>query len=771
MTLYDDPVGYDDASGYDSTPFVPGAVMFVSSPSPRYSTATLGDGGVTWDADVLRVSSNSARSSTARLVLTPAAVPLVINDWPIERQAHVMPALSAAQPRMRPHVDYDVDRGVVGRDHVFVDGVDVTFLRNCPTLIGETVESSPLGDDRASLEFPQVKPWDIPGEGDLWMLREDAPVEIFRVTPGGDRVHRFDGFLSSFSDYSGDGRETYTVECEGTLAQAMHEPWEPPLFLDETDIGILIPRALNAVTGRRWAKIPETVTGFTSRDRGSQDQSVWQQVQNWLAPAWTTDGRQLALVRVAAGVYRLQLKEPTTVVHWTVTKGAPGVAVDLVHDSSTRRDSVYGRGVAPDGGVWANWFFPFLDQFVPPPYPMAGFANMAVGTTDADTTTGRGVSDWQRRMRELGYPVTVDGVMNSADSKWVGRVQKDRGLTVDESLGPQTWNGTFDPGPTEVDLRAVRRPMATKPEVEEFLYAANGARVGKNPAFDSRIIRHAMPGVNFGAGIRKSDAFGPSADILAREGTTGATGTITLSTDPHESGSSRLDIRAGHNVKVLGHRGEIVVQVASVSHGVLSSTLTVDERARDALAVEAILERNREARKNVSNRRGNYTRDQLDKAEVVQYESESQAGVLPRYAVNGNSGLWSVVPMFVSQVGVAKIHLEASPDAEIICALFSRPITPSRLASFVPNPLASSAGWYDAVDTLKGKYGCMEAFGTPDSPGGYWPEQKGSGPLTGILEDTSSTLYDSGYGGVVWVALFASKSTWVEGRIYPAVPS
>jgi hypothetical protein len=154
---------------------------------------------------------------------------------------------------------------------------------------------------------------------------------------------------------------------------------------------------------------------------------------------------------------------------------------------------------------------------------------------------------------------------------------------------------------------------------------------------------------------------------------------------------------------------------------------------------------------------------------VVQYESESKAGFFPRTAVNGNVGLWTGRKLFVSQVGVAKIAFSTSPKAELVVALFNRPTQTSVLASRIPAPLSSSDGWYDHVEELQEKYGLMEVFGTPENPGGYWPRQKGKGPLTGLLRDTSSTLYDSPYGGFVWCFVFTSVSAWVEGRVYPAV--
>jgi hypothetical protein len=212
--------------------------------------------------------------------------------------------------------------------------------------------------------------------------------------------------------------------------------------------------------------------------------------------------------------------------------------------------------------------------------------------------------------------------------------------------------------------------------------------------------------------------------------------------------------------------------VSEVSVNDLTVTLTVDSRARDALTVEAILERNEEARRDPSARSGTKDQASLNKAQVVQYESESKAGFVPRTAINGDSGLWTIRKTFVSQVGVAKVEFTATgPNSELVVALFNRPIRTSVLESLVGDPLSSAEGWYDNVDVLQESYGMMEIFGTPENPGGYWPKQKGAGPLNGRLRDSSSSLYDSPYGGFVWVAMFTSQSCWVEGRVFPAVPT
>jgi hypothetical protein len=735
-------------------------------------------GGALPGSDAITAPIACGVEVAARFLPRPVAPPLgVLSEWPLIRQAHIMDALTEANPRYTAHVDYEVDYEEAGRLHVLVGGTDVTYLRGAPVAFDDYSMSAPFGPTTARISMPQVKPWDEDGEGDLapFAPGRDPAVEVCLVRPDDSVEQVWEGFLAVADDSSGQGREDYEFTAEGIFAQAAHQPHNPNPFMEPTDVGHVIADALNGVVNRRWSAVPRVTTGILTRNRGAQGQSVWQYVQDLLSLAWTDDERQWTLARVAPYTYRLQLKSVVTATDFTITKGAPGVSVSLSRDQSQRRDCIFGRGIDKDGGVWGNWFFPGLDRFVLPPYPMAGFASMAVGTTDADTTTGRGVTDWQRRMREIGFPVRVDGVMNSADTSWVKAVQRKRGASPDGILGPQTWAATFDPGMTDQDLTAVRLPLVALPDSEPYLYNANGSKVGHNPLHDALRVRHAMTEVDFGAGISKAEAIELAGRMLERESAAGWSGTVVLLTDPHEAGTTRFDIRPGHNVHVIGHRGGVDLQVSDVSVSGLAVTLTVDEKARDALTVDRILERNRDARRDPSGRGLGNDRSALNRSDVVQYEAESQAGTVPRAAVNGNSGLWTVLPIFVSQIGVAKVEFYATePKAEMCIALFERPITANRLASFLPDPLADDEGWYDNVDTLRSKFGLMEVWGSASNPAGYFPRQKTgnpSGPLTGRLEERSGAIYSSKFGGFVWVAIFTSHSCWVEGTVFPAVPT
>jgi hypothetical protein len=728
-------------------------------------------GGATGAEDVVTVDVDAGVDVTPYVLLRPVAPPAgVLTQWPIERQAHIMPALSEANPRYRPHVDYTVDFEETGRLHVFVRGEDVTYKDGCPAFFDDWSSSVPMLSETARIALPQMKPWHDPGSAPWEMFAEDSSVEIALVRPDDTVDHLWEGFLSIEGDTSGQATEDYLFTADGLFAQAAHELWDPPIIMDPTDYGHLIADVLNSVTHRRWGKIPRFTTGQTTQFRGEMGETKWQYVQDLLARCFHPDHRQLTLARVAPYTYRIQWKKAIDAEpDWTVTKGAHGVAVRLERNHASRVDAIYGRGYAPDGGFWCGRVFPGLDSGVPPVYPMAGFANITVGTTDADTTTGNGVTTWQRQMVENGYPVVIDGVMNANDTQWVEKIQRDSGSTVDGSLGPQTWAATWENNKIR-EFETYRLPLWTRTEVEPYLYAANGARIGANPGDDPSVVRHAIE-VDFKTNITKTHARGLSAAMGERLQVVGYQGTITLQTDPHEAGSSRFDIRPGDNVHVIGHHGGVTVQVSEVSASGLQVTLTVDSLARDAEIVASMLDRDEEARRDLAARTVTRDSSRFNSARTVPYESESKAGRIARTAINGNSGLWTIRKAFVSQVGVAKIEFFTSPRAEFVVALFNRPVTANRIAALVPDPLADSDGWYDNVDTLKASYGCMEVFGTPSNSGGFWPRQEGEGPLTGVHKDSASTLYDSPYGGFVWVAMFTSVSAWIEGTCYPAVPT
>ena len=141
-----------------------------------------------------------------------------------------MPAFSAAEPRRKgvpnlvgsdPYL-YRIESADYGRFHTFVDGVDVTFLRDSPLRFDDVTNTAQVGPLSASLTVPQMRPWDEPCEGDLAMFDadNDARVEVVMVREDDSVDYHFEGALATEEDSSGPGSERYTFHAEGALMQA-----------------------------------------------------------------------------------------------------------------------------------------------------------------------------------------------------------------------------------------------------------------------------------------------------------------------------------------------------------------------------------------------------------------------------------------------------------------------------------------------------------------------------------------------------------------------
>jgi hypothetical protein len=765
------------------TPIVDAPPPEAASSSPRGSTVDPIAGEPVYPASVIFANAPSPRGSVATPSLRPVTPPATINDHPVTVQYHPVP-LGPSQQRVTPFVDYQPVTGVAGRYRVFVDGQDVTFLRDVPTLVEDYSSSDPMGDDAARFTCQQIDEWDELGAGDLSMfdMESDPPVDILFEDALGNLTHLWDGHIASEDDYATSSDKGRTFVCEGTLKAAAHQPWTPPTYMEPTDPGIVVARAMNSVISRRYAAIPEVVTGLPPIVfRGSQNQSHLDYAVEVLSHMWTEDGRQWSFIKVGPRQYHLGLKAPMDDYDAAIVKGAEGVEVRIRKDQSQRVDGYFGQGIAPNGGQWGNFFFPGLDLFVPPPYPNNDLTEtLSTGDTDAGTSTGRGVTDATQRLVELGYLGSATSVYTSTVASAVTRMQRDFGLLVDGRIGPQTWTAMFIPEVGQ-ELNRIRLPLVAKDWVWPTLHAPNGAVTGENPAHVARSPKPIpkLPNVNFGSDITKAEATGLARRMLEANGEAVYTGTIDLLTDlvapDGVTPISRFLIREGMRIKVLGHPGEPIVRVGDASKDDLSVRLMVDEKARDALTLDAIAERNRDARSAVAPKRpGNPQKiSAIMRDHVTQFEDESKAGKIPTYPVNGNVGLWSVFPIFVSQTGqIAKLELFArNVRTTFSVAFFGKPIQPQVLASYVPNPLVSGDGWRDHERTLVLDHGFIALYGEPGGLGGYAPWQQRDGkPITGDLYDYSGFPFESEVGGYLWVAVFAAASCNVSGRAFPAVP-
>lgn len=692
-------------------------------------------------------------------ITVPAMVPGT------DHRVRVSDAVYDAYPRVS---------AVVGVPHLIIGGVDVTYWRGVPSVIVSDRQEQPFGDVTASVNFPQQTPMDKPGAGDLAWLKAGNPVEIIIVN-GSSITRCWAGHLISDDGGNDSDAARSTWAASGTMWQASTFGHRVPTIMGPTDIGAVLAGALNGVVARRYPAIASVSTGIKTTARGSSQDSELAYCQSILAPAWTTDGRQWTVAKKAgtARGYQIRLKDRTT-VHQTVTVGARGVAVNLSRDLTSTANALYGRGIGPDGRAWAGWCYPNLSADTAPAYPYASGATvMNVGATDAGTSSGHGVSDWQRRVNDLNLTgnVPTDGVYNASDAAVCRDIQSAYGLQVDGTVGPQTWAATFAVGSSGGDLTgAYRRPLAIDPTTEPHRYTPTGAVSGPNPGF-TNAMRFERD-TDYGAGVTKAEATASAKLELARDKTPGLTGTITLTTDPREG--SRMLIAPGSNIKALGYNAtNPLLHIAAVDRdwANLSVTLEVDEHARDAITLAAIRARTKEAIVDPARRPGRTNRrSRLDQDAVVPFDSESDAGIIPRHALY--RGLWTVVRIPISQAGdIAKIDIRTSSPAAPFCvAFFSGRVTPAHLVHLVgdplagDNPFARTEAKADALDDL----GLIEAFGGPGSAAGYWPKDQSGAVLTGRLKDTGGMAYASAKPPWVWVAEWSPTSCFISGRLYPA---
>lgn len=704
----------------------------------------------------------------------PPPVPFV--ERSIMRVSHLMPTLTPdANGRVHADGTHDIITEEVGVPHLFVSNRDVTYFRGVPVLLSEWSSSSPGGDETAAVEFPQITPWDQTGTGDLSWLKADAPAEIYLVKDGARVLPAmFCGHM--VSDNAGitqtDLRSGWHLE--GTIAQADSVGHRVPVYLDTTDLGTLAAKALNEVISHRYANVKAVTTGIPSRYRGQYGDTELDYLQALLAKAWTPAGQQWTVMRgTAPRTFRIALKDLTT-VHHEVTAGTPGVEIDLVADQSTVIHAVYGRWRTPEGGSGANWKYPGLRDTAIPDYPYASAGTvMSIGSTDAGTLTGEGVSLWQERARALGKRIAVDGVFSGADADAARDIQARFGILIDGIVGPQTWNATFESGVNAGNFNnAYRAPLSVDPRVEPLLYSADGGQLGPNPAYDKSIIRREVD-IDFGTGTTRTQATRDADLLRKRSADAGLTGTVTFrGSDP--IGGSRFLMFENQNLQVNGWRGaDPLLHIAEARKSLdddLTVTLTVDSKARDALSLSAIRERDRDAKADPAGRPGNVNRRSRGEQDITaEWDDDSGAGVIEKRALY--PGLPAMVRVPVSQIGsLSKVEMFTSHSAaRFAFSMWGAPIQPTQYRRGVGHPLTSDDPYGDVSADFLDKHGFIEGWGQSGQACGYWPKSEAkSAPVTGVFKEAADLKYRSLKGALVWVILEADRPCFIWGRLYPA---
>lgn len=667
---------------------------------------------------------------------------------------------------------------------VVAGGQDVTYYRGKPIEIISYSLNEPFGCGPAALRVRQVTPRESVRSGDpndfgggaLSWMQGGTAIEIVHMTAakGVGRV-MWSGEVASQGVSFDEDTTSWTIELIGDIDACDYVHHEVPAYLPPTDIGVLIANELNRAPGRRIGSIGAVTTGIQLRHRGQFGESRLDYVQKLLALATTDSGLdQWTVARTGTRRrYQIRLKDRTT-IHGSFQVGAPGIRADLDRDLTTAPNVIYGHGTNSSGGWWMNMKYPNAITGVKA-YPNSNPSQVLnIGSTDASTTSGSGVTDWQERAQELGYNVTVDGVYNAADAAVAKKIQRQFGITVDGIVGPQTWTASFAPGGRTGTLgAAIRLPLVSRSAVEPRLYSGSGDLVGTNTGYNSRLLR-VETDIAFADGISRDEAYRSALAQIERDSNAAWSGTITLRADL--KGMSRWDIREGMNIQVRGLAGQNVrVHVAGVEARPFdgSVTLTVDENNRDLATIAEIIERRRNNAPDPARRPGKIKSRSTTLPDAVwPWDTESPAGIIPKIAIFG--GLWTVVRAPMAESGtITAVDLTTSGPATKFCvALFGKPITANQIDALVPAPLTAVTGggspWDEKAPQLE-NYGWIETFGGPGNACGYYPKTEATGgSITGRFRDVGSLEFATAFPPWVWIAFWSPTATFVKGRFYPA---
>lgn len=689
----------------------------------------------------------------------PQLPPSTVPDPVIRRVSELMPA-PTLDARGFP-VDWSPTSVVdveYARLQVVVEGADITYWDGAPIPMPTWTRTEPFGSADATVALPQITPfhalpaWCVPG----------ANIDIRLSLVAGGVVSRFAGVVDTFGHRADAG--VFTLECNGIVFLDDLQLRQPAFLTQPRDIGDVVADVLTSAVSRRHAPVDSVVTGCLTSVLGGWEPRVTGYAQQLLATA-VTGGRQWTVRCDERSPVIVQ--KDTTTIGWTVSNGARGVTIDLLQDWSQAPNCLFGEGVGSDGGRWRNAMYPNWRPDDTPAYPNTNPAQtMKVGTTDAGTDSGSGVSDWQRK---VGLPAT--GRFTQTERARALAVQTAGGISRDGIVGPQTWAVTFGTGSNVGTLECFYMPLAYSPLVMPRLLGPDGADLGANPAYDPNVMR-VEDKLDFGQGVDKTEGTRAAGEILAREIHPGWTGTIGLTLDPEEC--SKFEVQEGSNARIRYFRGTTLdVHVSRVDYGE-TVTATVDTNARDYPTLAAIRDRERNATDPAKSKVRRLNTGSLTEARAT-FDAESPAGHVPRHALFAN--LWTVIRIPAGSYGsIVRTELTTSGAARpFSVAVFDRPITAATLLGIVGNPLIATANpWSDQADQLADA-GMLMSWGWAKQPAGYYPGEyadpngETSAPITGRLVDDASWDYSSTQAPWLWVAEIAAGSCYIEGRFWPGV--
>jgi hypothetical protein len=341
---------------------------------------------------------------------------------------------------------------------------------------------------------------------------------------------------------------------------------------------------------------------------------------------------------------------------------------------------IWGTGTDPSGQKITNAVIPNLFAGEAAQYPYSDGRSFGLGTEDADTDTGAGVSALQRKLVGMAFMTRREAAEHTYDQDTADAVralQRRAGLARTGTVNPATWRALFNITATGRTLYGARvLPMAELPQVQRWQLTSNGSIDVANPAYDPHVLPVDRT-IDHGGGVWKEQMHAWSDKLLDRihdgknwVGTLGLTadlfaGNVNADTD-NPVPMSRMDLREGHNVKVVGFDGDTLFHVSGINVGAdRGVSLAVDTHGRDLLTVGQIIARNRESRRSAAREfRASVRRPNAMDTMVV---SNELFGRVDDWPLRG--GKWNRVMVPAGQSGtIDRIRLHLRDDRAVFVA-------------------------------------------------------------------------------------------------------
>jgi peptidoglycan hydrolase-like protein with peptidoglycan-binding domain len=761
------------------------------APDAPVAGSTSSEGAIDNRADGIDVTGLATIEFTPDVVSPPADVAPVGR---VVAQAFAAPTINTTGGGARPVYTPAYAEAPAHRDRIIVGGKDVTYFRGVVTPRPSFDVIEPFGWGSMTLVFPQiVAAFERPGYGALSWLRPGAQVEIQRVDPETGAVVAKGDYRGVVVEFDHDG-PTLSVSVGGHLVgKAALQDRQPPLIQARPDLGEQIANGLKAC-GRQHHPRAGTETGIKTLRAGGTRLLDW--MNSLMAMATTGSGRQwTTMPNKATGVYTTFLKDTTT-IDGTVYNDDTRVVASLHRDIAEEPNRIFARGITPSGTIIKFGGYPgLLKTNNPPAFPMA--SAFGSGTTDADTTSGEGITVMQWRLRTMGYTdwdYVPTGTFGGATERAVKDLQDDVGLTVTGTMTKATWKALWDVSATGYSLLGSQiLPAAQDGRVAAWKRSASGAFVRRNPNYDPTRLR-VDQSIDFGSGFTKGQmrAWAQQQIAMVRAQDNYA-GTITIYTgaivagdhtpgDPIADILRTRDLWPGMNLKLPHFAGGIVVHVSGLTQNDDGSVqLVVDTQARDAMTVWSVIQRNRDNRN--TPHRSFWAQHKASGLAHDKIQVDEVGGILDAVQ-HLDANTWTVIPVVMGQAGtVQKIRLETTPAAEYAVAVFGKKIHAKTLNNLVGSPLSKEGAkrWTkpSVRDKLDDAYVLLYAAGTPDDPAGWAPQSKGATEFSDAGDSPTGKWHDdAGFdyvtftnandaGSVLWLAIHPTVACKLKpGRVF-----